>query len=290
MVIISGVVLAVLTAGSLLIAREYHDRMHAAATLIALVFAMAIAVFYSLGSVVGNYLSRRRAAFKALGKHGLKAVRKEESARIIYKGILRLLEGKLAEAEELLNKALAMTDARQNKLFCIEWLIRIYVEQESEEKILWCYRKASEIAPDLPETQNRLGHAYSIIGRLSNAEYCFNQTLKYDPLNGYAYYSLALIQMRRGEDEKALETLKKLDGIDEGHPLVNAELATWYAMHGDEKTAEEYFDKAILSGFKDPEELSKRMTALRLFNLAEGADGEDLPQYYRLIEKEDADA
>ena len=55
--------------------------------------------------------------------------------------------------------------------------------------------------------------------------------------------------------------------------------------------AEEYYDKAILCGYKEPELLSKRMTALREFSHAEGATGSDLPQeYYRHIEKEDTDA
>ena len=78
--------------------------------------------------------------------------------------------------------------------------------------------------------------------------------------------------------------------IQENHPLVYAELDTWYAMHDDEKNAEEAYDKAILCGYKDPEELSKRMTALRMFNHAENATGNDLPQdYYRYIEKEETE-
>ena len=135
-----------------------------------------------------------------------------------------------------------------------------------------------------------LGHAYYNEGKLSSAEYCFEQALRYDPNYGYSYYSLATIYTLRGEDERALETLKKLVTIQENHPLVYAELATWYAMHDDEKNAEEAYDKAILCGYKDPEELSKRMTALRMFNHAENATGNDLPRdYYRYIEKEETE-
>ena len=200
------------------------------------------------------------------------------------------MKGRYPEAEEKLMRALSISDNRQNQLFCVEWLIKLYEAQENEGQLMWALRKAAEIAPDNPDAQSRLGHAYYNEGKLSSAEYCFEQALRYDPNYGYSYYSLATIYTLRGEDERALETLKKLVTIQENHPLVYAELATWYAMHDDEKNAEEAYDKAILCGYKDPEELSKRMTALRMFNHAENATGNDLPQdYYRYIEKEETE-
>lgn len=244
------------------------------------------AVLFSLFIV--NKLEMRRAALKALGKHGLKVMANDESARVAYKGIVKLFQGYYPDAEELLMKSLSMASVRQNQLFCVEWLVKLYEETENEARLLWAFRKAAEVAPDNPEVQSRLGHAYYADGKLENAEYCFEQALKYDPNHGYSYYSLSLIYMLRGEDDRALETLKKLETIQAGHPLVQAELATWYAMHDDEKSAEEHYDKAILCGYKEPEQLSKRMTALRMFNHAEEADGEDLPaNYYRRIEKEE---
>ena len=163
--------------------------------------------------------------------------------------------------------------------------------------MLWGFRKAAEFAPDDPEVQSRLGHAYYADGKLTSAEYCFKQALEYDPNHGYSYYSLAKIHMVRGEDDKALEILQKLISIQENHPLVLAELATWYAMHDDEEKCKEYYEKALLCGYKDPEELSRRMTALHQFNHAEAASGDDLPwEYYKRItleeetEKEDTDA
>ena len=248
----------------------------------------AWAIIYLVWKYFHEKIKMRRAALKALGKHGLKVVASDESARVAYKGIVKLFQGNYPDAEELLMKSLSMASVRQNQLFCVEWLIKLYEETESEPRLLWAFRKAAEVAPDNPEIQSRLGHAYYADGKLENAEYCFEQALKYDPNHGYSYYSLSLIYMLRGEDDRALETLKKLEKIQEGHPLVQAELATWYAMHDDEKSAEEHYDKAILCGYKEPEQLSKRMTALRMFNHAEEADGEDLPEnYYRRIEKEE---
>ncbi len=130
-------------------------------------------------------------------------------------------------------------------------------------------------------------------GKLSSAEYCFQQALEYDPNHGYSYFSLAKIYMVHCEDDKALETLQKLVTIQENHPLVYAELATWYAIHDDEEKCRECYEKALLCGYKDPEELSRRMTALHTFNHAENATGEDLPrEYYKrcTLEEEDTDA
>ena len=257
------------------------------------VVAGATAVIMTAATLLAQLkivLSDRRAARRALGKHGLRVLWHDEGARCAYKGILMLTRGRYPEAEEHLMRALSISDNRQNQLFCVEWLIKLYEAQENEGQLMWALRKAAEIAPDNPDAQSRLGHAYYNEGKLSSAEYCFEQALRYDPNYGYSYYSLATIYTLRGEDERALETLKKLVTIQENHPLVYAELATWYAMHDDEKNAEEAYDKAILCGYKDPEELSKRMTALRMFNHAENATGNDLPQdYYRYIEKEETE-
>lgn len=250
-------------------------------------FIMAMGM---LSAFLKSFFSERRAALRALGKHGLKVAAKDEGARTAYRGILMLTRGRYPEAEEHLMRALSISDNRQNQQFCIEWMIRLYEAQENEGQLMWAYRKAVEIAPDNPDAQSRLGHAYYDRGKLSSAEYCFEQALRYDPNYGYAYYMLAGLFLLRGEDEKSLETLKKLVTINENHPLVYAELATWYAMHDDEKSAEEAYDKAILCGYKEPDGLSKRMTALRMFNHAENATGADLPQdYYRYIEKEETD-
>ncbi len=253
--------------------------------------ATCVAIVYEVFTIIKNRQDLRIAAVRALGKHGLKVMAKEESARTAYKGILKFMQGHYADAEELLQSALSMSEIQQNRLFCIEWLIKLYEIQDNEGRTLWCFRRAAEIAPDNPTVQSRLGHAYYADGKLSNAEYCFEQALKYDPNNGYSYFCLAKIYMVRGEDKKAFDTLKTLEGIQSSHPLVNAELATWYAMHDDEQKAEEYYDKAVLCGYIEPDKLSKRMTALRMFNHAPDASGADLPhEYYRHIEKEDTDA
>ena len=257
---------------------------------------LIIAGFFALGGLffflraifdtfIIPYINRRRAALRALGKDGIRIMRKDETARLAYKGIYAIMSGKFPQAEEYLQQALSRSDVRQNQLFCIEWLIRLYEATEADSRLLWCYRKAVEFSPDNPEAQSRLGHAYFSDGKLDQADYCFRQALRYDPNNGYSYFSLAKIQLVRGQDEQAYETLEKLLKINENHPLCHAELADYYALKGDRENAEAECKKAQLCGIKDPDELNRRINAMLSFNETKFS-GEDLPSmYYRRIEK-----
>jgi tetratricopeptide (TPR) repeat protein len=250
------------------------------ALLAMLIIASAVELIYIL---LVPYLQRRKAALHALGKSGITKIARDKTARIAYKGIYAFFKDDYPKAEEYLNLALSRSDIRQNQLFCIEWLIKLYEVTENDFKLLWCFRKAVEYAPDNPEAQARLGHAYFTDGKLDKAMYCFEQALRYDPNNGYSYYSMAKIYMVRGEDDKAVETLEQLTKINENHPLVYAELATFAAMRGEREKCEEYYKKAQLCGYNTPDELNKRITAILEFGKAE-ASGADLPrEYYRKI-------
>ncbi len=247
--------------------------------------SMVTALYVIVKYIFKPYIDRRRAALRALGTHGVSKVNKDPTARLAYKGIYEFFKQNFAKSEEYLNLALSRSDFRQNQLFCIEWLIHLYEAADNLPKLLWCYRKAADYAPDNPEFQSRLGHVYYVDGKLDKAMYCFEQALRYDPNHGYSYYSIAKIQIVRGEDKKAEETLNTLIKINENHPLVYSELATLAAMHGENERCEEYYKKALLCGYKDPDELQKRISAIMKFGNTEGVDGGDLPnEYYRRIE------
>ena len=251
------------------------------------IFVGILLVIFLMGKFLIPYINRRKAAVRALGKDGMKILRRDKTAKLAYKGIYALLCGKYPDAESYLQEALAQADVRQNQVFCVEWLIKLYEAMENESKIRWCIRKAVEYSPDNPEAQSRLGHAYFAEGNLDKAEYCFEQALRYDSNNGYSYYSLVKIYLVRGEDERAFETLEKLIKINENHPLAHSEFANYYAMKGNREKAEEECKKAQLCGYKDPEELNRRINAILSFNETEFS-GEDLPSlYYRRIENKE---
>lgn len=284
-----GFAIAVIIA--LLIMADFTDYTDRFLLMLGLVLMLLFMVVYGIivlhAEVVRPAFQRRHAAIKALGKHGVINVMRDPTAKLAYKGIVELFKDNYPKAEELLNLAFNRSEFRQNQVFCIEWLIKLYEATNADSsKLLWAFRKAAELSPDSSEAQCRLGHAYFVDGKLEQAVYRFEQALRYDPNNGYAMYSLAKVHIVRGEDEIAFKTLGDLIKINENHPLVYAELAVLHAMHGDREKSQEFYNKAQLCGYHDPTELNKRITALFEFANAEGADGSDLPSdYYRRIVK-----
>ena len=277
-------------AGFALIVEDSKNGGVTVAAVICLCAAVIFLARFVLEKFVMPRINIHRAAVRALGRDGIRIVHKDDTAKLAYKGIFYLMSGKFPQAEDYLQQALARSDVRQNQMFCIEWLVRLYETVDNVPKILWCYRKAAEYSPDNPEAQSRLGHAYFSDGKLDQAEYCFRQALRYDPNNGYSYFSLAKIHLVRGEDKQALETLQSLLKINENHPLCHAELADYYAMQGNREMAEEECRKAQLCGIKEPEELNKRINAMLSFHCTD-YDEKDLPSmFYRRIESAKNDA
>lgn len=258
--------------------------------IVAVLLALASVIYLSIFLInlfLVPFISRRKAALRALGREGIRIVHKDKVANLAYKGIYSLLNGDFPKAEDYLQQSLAQSDIRQNQCFCVEWLIHLYETTENESKLTWCYRKAVELAPENPEVQSRLGHAYFNRGSLEKAEYCFEQALRYDANNGYSYFSLSKIYLIRGEDDKAFETLQKLEKVNSQHPLCHAAFADYYAMRGDRLKAEEECKKAVLCGIQNPDELNKRINAMLSFRETEFSE-DDLPGlYYRRIEKRD---
>ena len=248
------------------------------------VLSLILLIIFILKTFVVPHVERRNAAVRALGKEGIKILRTDKTAQLAYKGIYALFEGKYPEAEDKLQQALANSDVRQNQKFCIEWLINLYEATEDNAKLMWCYRKAAEYSPDDAEALSRLGYAYFSEGNLDKAEYYFEQALKYNANNGYSYYNLARIHLVREEYEKAEEVLEKLIKINENHPLAHSEYANYYALKGERAKAMEECKKAQLCGYKDPDELNRRINAMLNFEETKFS-GEDLPQlYYRRME------
>ncbi len=284
--IITGVVFLGIYTVSVAIEEGITSAVHFCGFLCAFGFLISFAVFVAIlaNDTLIYDLKCRRAAIKALGNGGLGMIARDKVAKIAYKGILLMIKGHYAKAEEQLMRALSLSDIRQNQLFCVEWLVRLYEAMADDEKLMWCYKKAVDYAPEKPEFQSRLGHAYYVDGRLDEAMFCFQQALHFDPNHHYSEYSIAKIYIARGEDDKAIELLTELSRKQENHPLVYAELATILAMKGDEEKSRECYQKAVLLGYNEPDKLARRMTAICAFNNAEDADGSDLPaEYYRHI-------
>lgn len=259
--------------------------------IILLAAAAVLCIKLVIDEVISPKIHHRKTAVKALGINGFRLAMTDKAAKTAFRGVYYFIEGKYTRAEETLEKALSMAENNNNRLFCTEWLRRVYEETGNDPKELWCMRRIVELAPDQPVAQSRLGHAYFVDGNLDRAMECFEQAIHFDPNHGFAYYNIAKIHMIRGEDDKAIEVLNKLLTINESHPLVYAELATIYAMHNDEEKSQEYYKKAVFCGYKEPEQLEHSIHAVLCFNCGQPFSGSDLPgEYYRRVEKEEVNA
>lgn len=246
--------------------------------LVLFVITTALITVFSTQAVylMQPYFTRRAAARRALGKHSIGKIMRDKTAHMAYKGIFALFSDNTAKAEEYLNAALNRADMRENQLFCVQWLLHVYEAREDDEKQLWCMRRAVELVPENPEVQAQLGRAYFVRGQLDKACYCFEQAIRYDPNNGYCYYSIARIHMLREEYDEAQRVLETLLKINENHPLVYAEFAELRAILGDRQGAEEYYQKALLCGYKEAKELNERITQTLCFGAEpSSAEGEN---------------
>ncbi len=289
----TGIAILVLCmVGTLFCVLVYPDKM-LMIYFLSLIFVACLALL--INSVIVYFIvphfKLRKTALAALGKEGIRIMRHDENARLVYKGIYALLNGKVLKAEDYLQESLAKSEIRQNQLFCVEWLIHLYESTDNNAKLMWCYRKSVELAPENAELQSRLGHAYFNIGALEKAEYHFEQALRYDANNGYAYFSLSKIYLIRNDMEKASDVLQKLQKVNEQHPLCHAALADYYAMLGDKGKAEEECKKAVLCGINEPDALNKRINAMLSFHCTDYS-GDDLPALYyrRIVKPEDQNA
>ena len=117
---------------------DLSDSLSAAAVIGAAV--AVVALFAAIQVTIVPFFKIRRAAFKALGRHGITVVMRDKTARTCYKGITALMKGNVVKAEKLLDEALSRSDIRQNQLFCVEWLGHLYEETNNRPKLKWCYR------------------------------------------------------------------------------------------------------------------------------------------------------
>lgn len=287
-VLFSGIAIGILSM-IIISPKDYDESTYLICGILYLAAAVIFLTVYLITEFLMPVINRRKAAMMALGREGIRIVRTDKNAMQVYKGIYALMNGKFVQSESLLQQALTNSDLRQNQMFCIEWLIKLYTAMENESKLMWCYRKAVELAPDNSDAQTRLGQEYLASGRLEQAVYCFEQALRYNPNDGFSYYSLATIHMMQGKDKEAFEALQNLKKINEDHPLCHSQLANYYALTGNREMAILECKRAQLAGFKDPEEINRRINAMLSFAETEFS-GEDLPDlYYRKIEKPESE-
>lgn len=122
-------------------------------------------------------------------------------------GLLMLDTSRQVQAEEYLRRAVEL-DATlwrsQNGLGMIADL------QGHPEVAAQHYAAALALHPDDPQLINNLGYSKYLAGDWSAAETSFQAALSREPANAYAWSNLALLAARRGQYDKALDSLKRI--------------------------------------------------------------------------------
>jgi len=130
-----------------------------------------------------------------------------------------LARGIVAEEMGLRDDALAAYEeaarVSPGELETREALSRLLCQAASEltrrdrpEEAIAQYRRAVEVAPDLPQPRCLLGSALLGVGDVDAAEQQFVQSLAVDPDYAEAHLNMALVHDMRGEDEMQIESLR----------------------------------------------------------------------------------
>ncbi len=122
-------------------------------------------------------------------------------------------DGETHKALDALKKAV-----KENKLDGEAWyyLGIVYLQVSDFKKATEAFKKATELRPDLA-AQAQAGYAYALVlrNRLESAVVAANKALEMDRNNVEAIYTLAIVDLRKGDRQ---ETIKKADSIIEIKP------------------------------------------------------------------------
>ena len=135
------------------------------------------------------------------------------SIEIAYKNAANLLEKKEFDlAEQQLSEILKKfpNDPNALRLSGVSSL-----EQEKPEIALIPLQKAIKIAPEFIQAHENLAQAWTELGDLTKAEFCFKKCLELDPSNFTNWKSLGDVLSDQGKDKEADKAYKNAISTDQ---------------------------------------------------------------------------
>jgi chemotaxis protein methyltransferase CheR len=106
--------------------------------------------------------------------------------------------------------------------------------------------------PKFVPVYHEIARAHANRGRLKEADAWCAKAVKIDPLSAESYYILALIRQEKGEDEKAVELLKKVLYLDSNFVVAHFSLAVIHRQAGRRDEALRHRSLALRLGIKMP--------------------------------------
>jgi Tfp pilus assembly protein PilF len=156
-----------------------------------------------------------------------------------------LRQGKLAEAEELLKKAIEIGAQKDMAYTHLAWL---YITQGKYAEAEQLYKKAIELNPRNSQAPTELGVFYVTQGKLAEAEQLFKKTTEFYPQKDIADSGLAWLYITQGKYAEAEQLFKEAIKVGSQRNLAYAGLGWLYMTQGKLTAAEQLFKKAVEFG------------------------------------------
>jgi len=152
-------------------------------------------------------------------------------------------EGKLTEAIALLSGALAKSPKDEVLLYTLG---AAYERKGDFEKSIAQMRLLLQVNPDNAAALNFIGYSLTEKGRdLEEAEQLVKRALELRPDSGAFLDSLGWLYYRRGEYQRAVDTLERATALDPGEPLIVEHLGDAYRGIAKRMQAVEAYRRAL---------------------------------------------
>jgi Tfp pilus assembly protein PilF len=164
---------------------------------------------------------------------------------------LRLESGEIAEAEALIQRALA----REPDAAELHNTLGLILEQRSDlSGAEHEYRRAAELDPDAALARNNLGNLAKRRNELDAAEAWYLRAIEADPYFMGAYNNLALVYQARGQMPKAIDLYRRALAKSPNNAVVLNNLASLYYATGDHDEAHRLWRRAVMAdpGYPSP--------------------------------------
>ncbi|MBM3835243.1 MAG: tetratricopeptide repeat protein [Verrucomicrobia bacterium] len=157
-------------------------------------------------------------------------------------GALRRQQGKLHEACEYLEKALALQPGSAQ---AHHELGLVCSELGELTKAIASYQRAIELQPEFPDAHYNLANAFHASGNNLEAMACYQRAVEQQPDFALAHYNLGLLAQERSEVEVAITSYRKVLTVEPTHRDALLNLALAIKDSGREAEAEANLKKLL---------------------------------------------
>ncbi len=186
-------------------------------------------------------------------EHFLAKALKERPASELFEALAATYEreGKHAEAISLLSTALAKSPRDEVLLYTLG---AAYERKGEFDKSIAQMRLVLQVNPDNAAAMNFIGYSLAEKGRdLEEAERLVRRALELRPDSGAFLDSLGWLYYRRGEYQRAVDTLERASALDPGEPLISEHLGDAYRRIAKKMQATEAYRRALEALLAAPE-------------------------------------